>query len=111
MATWCPPCRDELPLMTGYAERYADLGLVVWAIDVEEDPAVVAPFMESVGVTFPVGLDTDGSAQAAWGAVALPVHYWIDADGIIREAALGGIGPDVMAVGLEAILPGVDVAP
>jgi thiol-disulfide isomerase/thioredoxin len=111
MATWCAPCRDELPQMTGFAERYADTGLVVVAIDIREDAALVDAFAKEVGVTFPVGLDTDGSAQRAWGAYALPVHFWIDKDGIVRDGALGGIGPDVMADALERILPGVDVTP
>jgi thiol-disulfide isomerase/thioredoxin len=111
MATWCPPCRDELPRMVDFAARYADEGLVVLAVDVREDEALVAPYMTSLGVTFPVGLDGDGSAQAEWGAVALPVHYWVDATGVIRAGALGGIGPDIMASSLETILPGVDVTP
>jgi cytochrome c biogenesis protein CcmG/thiol:disulfide interchange protein DsbE len=111
MATWCPPCRDELPIMNGYAARYADTGLVVVAIDVREDEAVVDAFVRELNVTVPVGLDTDGTAQSDWDAFALPVHYWIDADGVIRDGALGGIGPDVMAAGLESILPGVEVTP
>ena len=111
MASWCPPCRDELPIMNGYAARYADTGLVVLAIDVREDEAVVDAFIREMNVTFPVGLDADGAAQADWGAFALPVHYWIDAEGIVRDGALGGIGPDVMAEGLESILPGVEVTP
>jgi thiol-disulfide isomerase/thioredoxin len=111
MATWCPPCRDELPIMNGLAARYADTGLVVLAIDVREDEAVVDAFIRELNVTFPVGLDTDGTAQSDWGAFALPVHYWVDAEGIVRDGALGGIGPDVMAEGLESILPGVEVTP
>jgi cytochrome c biogenesis protein CcmG, thiol:disulfide interchange protein DsbE len=111
MATWCPPCRDELPIMNGLAARYADAGLVVLAIDVREDEAVVDAFIREMKVTFPVGLDGDGTAQSDWGALALPVHYWIDAEGIVRDGALGGIGPDVMAEGLESILPGVEVTP
>jgi hypothetical protein len=39
------------------------------------------------------------------------VHYWIDADGIVRDAASGAIAPEVMARGMESILPGVDVTP
>lgn len=111
MATWCPPCIDELPLMAGFAARYEDAGLVVIPVDVREDEAAVAAFLEGLGLSFPVGLDTDGAAQAAWGAVALPVHFWIDKDGIVRDGALGGIGPDVMATGLGSILPGVTVTP
>jgi len=109
MATWCPPCRDELPLMAGFATRYADAGLVVVAIDVREDETTVDAFTRSLDVRFPVGLDVEGVAQRAWGAYALPVHFWIDADGVVRDGALGGIGPDVMVAGLRTILPGVDV--
>ena len=109
MATWCPSCRDELPLMAGYAAQYSDAGLVVLVIDVREGEATVGGYMRSLEVTLPVGIDVDGVAQGAWGAFALPVHYWIDADGIVRDGALGGIGPDVMTTGLKAILPGVAV--
>ncbi|MGH2476515.1 MAG: TlpA family protein disulfide reductase [Candidatus Limnocylindrales bacterium] len=111
MGTYCPPCVDEFPLMNGFAARYADDGLVVLAIDVKEDEGTVAAFAEGLGSTFPLGLDIDGSAQARWDAVALPVHFWIDKDGVIRDGALGGIGPDIMARGLRTILPGVDVTP
>jgi thiol-disulfide isomerase/thioredoxin len=111
MATYCPPCQDEFPLMNGFAARYADAGLVVLAIDVKEDEGTVAAFAESLSATFPLGLDTDGKASADWDAIVLPVHFWIDADGIVRDGALGGIGPDIMARGLQTILPDVTVTP
>ena len=111
MGTYCPPCVDEFPLMSGYANRLAGDGLVVIAVDVKEDEGVVAAFAERLGATFPLGLDADGSAAARWDAVALPVHFWIDTDGVIRDGALGGIGPDVMSAGLRTILPGVEVGP
>ncbi len=111
MATWCPPCQDEFPLMNGFFARYGDTGLVVVAIDVREEEGLVSSFAASLGATFPLGLDLDGRASATWGALALPVHFWIDADGIVRDGALGGIGADVMAEGLRKILPGVDVTP
>jgi thiol-disulfide isomerase/thioredoxin len=111
MGTYCPPCIDEFPLMNGFAARYADEGLVVLAIDVKEEEGTVAAFAESLSATFPLGLDSDGTAAERWDAIALPVHFWIDRDGIVRDGALGGIGPDVMARGLRTILPGVDVQP
>ncbi len=111
MGTYCPPCLDEFPLMNGFASRYAEDGLVILAIDVKEDEGTVAAFAESLSATFPLGLDSDGSAQERWGALALPVHFWIDKDGIVRDGALGGIGPDIMARGLKSIMPGVDVTP
>jgi cytochrome c biogenesis protein CcmG/thiol:disulfide interchange protein DsbE len=111
MQTTCPPCVDEFPLMNGFAVRHADDGLVIVAVDIREDEGTVATFAESLRATFPVALDTDGAAQQAWGAYGLPVHFWIDAEGVVRDGALGGIGPDIMARGLRTILPGVDVTP
>jgi len=111
MQTTCPPCQDEFPLMNGYAARYAADGLVVVAVDIKEDEGDVASFATSLNATFPMGLDADGQAQQAWGAYGLPVHFWIDQAGIVRDGALGGIGADVMARGLQSILPGVTVTP
>jgi thiol-disulfide isomerase/thioredoxin len=111
MGTYCASCRDEFPLMNGFAARYASAGLQVVAVDVNEDEATIASFARQLNVTFPIGLDPDGSASQTWGAVVLPVHYWIDATGVIRDGAYGGIGPDIMAVGLSRIMPGVTVSP
>jgi thiol-disulfide isomerase/thioredoxin len=111
MRTDCPPCRDEFPQMNGFYVRYADEDLIVVAIDIREDEGTIAAFAEGLNATFPIGMDVDGSAQRRWEAIVLPVHFWIDAEGIIRDGALGGIGPDIMADGLRTILPGVDVTP
>ena len=111
MATWCPPCIDEFPLMNSFAARYANDGLVVIAVDVREDEGTVATFAQRLNATFPIGLDSDGSAQDDWRAYAMPVHFWVDAEGVVRYGAAGGIGPDIMVTGLEAILPGVEVTP
>ncbi|MBI2762508.1 MAG: TlpA family protein disulfide reductase [Chloroflexi bacterium] len=109
--TTCPTCVDEFPLMNGFAARYADAGLVVIAIDVREDESLVLSFVNSLNALFPIGLDADGAAAGRWDAGVLPVHFWVDRDGIIRAGALGGIGPDVMARNLATILPGIDVTP
>ena len=111
MRTDCPPCVDEFPLMNGFAARYAENDLVIVAVDIKEDEGDVAAFASSLGATFPLGLDTDGAAQQEWGAYGLPVHFWIDKEGVVRDGALGGIGADVMARGVQSILPGVEVTP
>jgi thiol-disulfide isomerase/thioredoxin len=111
MATWCEPCQDEFPLMSAFQARYEEAGLIVLGVDVREDPDTVAAFMDEVGGVFRMALDEDGAAQREWGALALPIHFWVDAEGIIRDGALGGIGPDAMASGLQTILPGVEVTP
>ena len=111
-ATYCPPCVDEFPLMNGFAIRHAKDDLVVLAIDFKEDEGTVASFADGLNTTFPLGLDKDGAVADRWKAAAvLPVHFWIDRDGIVRDGAAGGIGPDIMVRGLRSILPGVDVSP
>ncbi len=79
--------------MSTFQSRYADTGLVVLAVDVREDTETVQTFVGETGATFDVALDEDGAAQKTWGAVALPIHFWIDKEGIVRDGALGGIGP------------------
>ena len=111
MQTTCPECVAEVPLMSGFATRHADDGLVVIAIDVREEASLVTAFVERLKATLSVGLDTDGKAQRAWGASALPTHVWIDKDGIVRDAAFGAVTADAMATALGRILPGVTITP
>jgi peroxiredoxin len=111
MQTTCPECLDEFPRMNGFGARYGDDGLVIIAVDIREEEGAVAAFAQELSATFPLGLDSDGTAQREWGAFALPVHFWIDKAGIVRDGALGGIGPDIMARGVAKILPGVEVTP
>jgi peroxiredoxin len=111
MQTTCPECIDEFPRMNAFKARYEKDGLVVIAVDIREEEGTVASFADRLGATFPLGLDGDATAQRAWGAFALPMHFWIDRDGVVRAGALGGIGPDVMATSLAKILPGVTVTP
>lgn len=111
MQTTCLECVDEFPLMNGFKARYESNGLVVVAVDIREDAGKVAAFADRLKPTFPIGLDLDGSAQRAWGTYALPIHFWIDTDGIVRQEALGGIGADMMAAALAKIMPGVTVTP
>lgn len=111
MQTTCEPCVTEFPQMNGFAARYSEAGLVIIAIDIREEEGAVASFAQSLNATFPLGLDAHGAAQRTWGAFALPTHFWIDRTGIVRDGALGGIGPDIMARGVAKILPGVEVTP
>jgi cytochrome c biogenesis protein CcmG/thiol:disulfide interchange protein DsbE len=111
MRTTTEPSKVEFPLMQGFADRYTEQNLVVIAIDIREDEETVLAFAQGLNSTLPLGLDTDGAAQQAWGAFALPMHYWIDKDGIVQDAASDGIGAETMVRGLTKILPGVEVTP
>lgn len=109
MQTTCDPCRTELTAMSDFAARYADAGLVVIAVDVREDEPTVAAFAQSLNLRFPVGLDMDGAARTAWGVGSLPLHVWIDRDGVIRAQVMGPLSKAAMADDLALVLPAVKV--
>jgi len=111
MQTTSEASKAEFPLMQGFADRYTEQDLVVIAVDIREDEETVLAFAQGLDSTLPLGLDTDGAAQQSWGAFALPMHYWIDKDGIVQDAASDGIGAETMLRGLTKILPGVEVTP
>ena len=111
MQTTCSDCAAAVPLMTSFAGRYGGAGLVVVAVDIREAEATVAGFAQRLNATFPIGLDADGKVQATWGTYTLPIHFWIDKAGIVRDGASGAVSADVVAAGVGKILPGVAVTP
>jgi thiol-disulfide isomerase/thioredoxin len=110
MATWCPPCQDELPVMSRFQGQLGERMTVI-LVDVKEPEDLVASFLTSLNVTLPVGLDSDARAQQAWSAYALPVHYWLDSEGVVRAFAYGGVGPEQFIEGVETVLPDAGLEP
>jgi thiol-disulfide isomerase/thioredoxin len=105
MATWCPQCQDELPMMRRYARQLDGL-MTVLVVDVGEDEETVRAFMEALEVTqLPTGVDESGEVQAQWGAYALPVHFWLDEEGIVREVVYGGAPPEIFVDAITAVVP------
>ena len=110
MASWCPPCIDELPMLQKAQRQLADAVRIV-LVDVGDDEQTARSFVDSVGVTLPVGLDTSRDVAAAWRAYAMPVHIWLDAEGIVRAYVFGGAGPDQFNQALQAVAPGATFTP
>ncbi len=90
-ATWCPPCRQEMPTLQSFYEEYAERGFIIIAID-DGDPAPdVAAFVEDYGLTFLVWLDPQYASERAFSAMNLPSSFVIDRDGIVRLQWVGAI--------------------
>ena len=104
-ATWCPPCKEEMPTLEAFYEKYKDQGFVLLALDQEETREVVEPFVKEFGLTFPVWLDIDYLAQREFKTMNLPSSYVVDRSGQVRLMWIGGISkknlekyvPDVIA--------------
>lgn len=110
MASWCPQCVDELPMMQHYQTQLGNEATLI-LVDVGEDRHTVNAFVSSLGIDLPVGLDTDSSIQKAWGAYALPVHFFIDGDGVVQQVIFGGAPPEVFDQALGTILAGASPSP
>jgi thiol-disulfide isomerase/thioredoxin len=99
--TWCPPCREEMPLLQKRSEKYPDL--VVLAIDSDEDEATVKDYIDRYGYTFTVLLDPDWNVERMLGVMAYPTSIFIDPEGIIRARYVGGMTSRVLDENLALI--------
>lgn len=91
-ATWCPPCRAEMPAIEKMYQEYKDQGFIVLAIDMtyQDDPFAVVPFAKEFGLTFPILLEETGVTASVYQLRSLPSSFFINRDGIISEVVIGG---------------------
>jgi thiol-disulfide isomerase/thioredoxin len=89
-ATWCPPCREEMPAMEKLYQRFKSEGLEFLTVNIQEDKKTVEAFMKQMGLSFPVALDSGGDAAALYGIRGIPTTYILGRDGAIIAAAVGG---------------------
>lgn len=89
-ATWCEPCKKEMPEIQAAYEQYKDQGFVVLGINFGENPDPTVSFVHHGRLTFPVLLDRRANIAERYGVINLPVTFFINGDGIIRERVFGG---------------------
>ncbi len=89
-ATWCPPCRAEMPSMQRAWEQLREEGIIMLAIDVGEDEDAIFEFTASYPVEFPLLLDTDSLVSEAWKVNGLPTTFVVDQWGRKVYRAVGG---------------------
>jgi len=91
-ATWCPPCKEEMPALQAFYNKYADKGFVIIAINDGEPAPDVKQFVQDYQLTFPVWLDpTSIATQQAFKTINLPSSFVIDREGTIRLMWVGGV--------------------
>ena len=90
-ATWCPPCRDEMPSMESLYRRFKDKGLEILAVNLREEEALVTAFMRDYNLSFPALLDSNGRTGSAYGIQVIPTSFIIDREGNIILRLIGSI--------------------
>ncbi len=100
-ASWCPPCRSELPLIAASARRRA--GAVAFlGVDAQESSQIATRFARAIGLPFPIAID-HGQFAASYGAISLPVTIFVDARGIVRAIQHGAIDAPALDRDLASI--------
>jgi len=100
-ATWCEPCKKEMPALQAEAASRKDL--VILGIDNVEPAVRVKPFVERYGITFPILLDQDGTVIEQYRIVGMPTSFFVDRAGVIRASFEGALTPDVLRQDLALI--------
>jgi len=98
-ATWCAPCRAEMPMLQSTWDRYGD-DVTIIGVDLDEDPAVVQAFVDELELTFPILLDEGGVVAERFNVNGLPTTFFIDSDGIIRQIYPGQLHSAILAEGI-----------
>lgn len=88
-ATWCPPCRQEMPSMERLYQDFKDKGLVMLAVNIRESPEKVRSFMQDFRLSFTALLDSKGKVSELYGVFAIPTTYIIGGRGEVIGRAIG----------------------
>ena len=107
-ATWCPPCRDEMPSMEALYQRLKDKGLEILAVNIREPRNEVSAFMNQYNLSFPAVLDSSGSIGSMYSPHSIPTTYIIDKRSLVVSRLVGSIDwytPEIIAA-FEALLDG-----
>lgn len=91
-ASWCPPCRAEMPALNAVYEKFRDQGLVVLGVNTtfQDDEAKARAAVQEWGLTFPIVFDRDGATSRQYRLQAMPTTFFIGRDGVIRDIVFGG---------------------
>jgi cytochrome c biogenesis protein CcmG/thiol:disulfide interchange protein DsbE len=90
-ASWCDPCRDEMPLINEMASQGVQDGYAVLGIAVEDGRAAVTQYAHEAGLVFPIVLDLNSTVKRAYRVFGPPATFFIDARGVIRDVVIGPV--------------------
>ncbi len=104
-ASWCGPCRAEMPELQRLHRRLGEAGVAVVGVNQGETPETAAAFMQALNLSFPVALDQRTGVSQQYLVNSLPTTFFIDRDGVIRNTFIGPMSDAVLAQNLRTIYP------
>lgn len=88
-ASWCGPCRKEMPVLETFYGKYQDLGVSVWGVNVEQESQAGRDFLADLTLTFPIFFDETNTISATYQVEAMPTTVIVDRDGLVRYSFKG----------------------
>ncbi|MCJ8319399.1 MAG: TlpA family protein disulfide reductase [Colwellia sp.] len=88
-ASWCGPCRQEMPILQKLHEKYQELGVAVWGVNVEQENQAGRDFLDDLNLSFPIFFDETNAISANYNVEAMPTTVLIDRDGKVRYVFRG----------------------
>ena len=104
-ASWCGPCRAEMPELQRLHDRLGEAGVTVLGVNQGESPETAAAFLQTLGLSFPAALDQRTGVSQQYLVNSLPTTFFIDRAGVIRATFIGPMSDDVIAQNLRSIYP------
>jgi cytochrome c biogenesis protein CcmG/thiol:disulfide interchange protein DsbE len=103
-ATWCPPCRDEIPDLNRIYNAYRSKSVEILGVNLQESPGVLRKFVKANNMRFPVLMDTDGKIVQLYQIYYIPTTFIIDSKGKIRQIVQGGTTYEVLSKAIDSFL-------
>lgn len=104
-ASWCGPCRAEMPELQRLHERLGPSGLVVLGVNQDETAQTIAQYRQKIDVDFPTVIDRRLGTSREYAVNSIPTTFFIDRDGVIRDLFIGPMSDAVLADNLKSIYP------
>jgi thiol-disulfide isomerase/thioredoxin len=103
-ATWCQPCRQEMPQLVEAYDTNKDAGLIVVGLNMQEGRDLIKPFADERGIDYPILIDRDGDVGDEYRLLGLPTTYFIDANGVIVSVFRGPLEDKVQDTNVQGAI-------
>ena len=103
-ASWCGPCRWEMPAFERMHQEYGDKGVTFVGVAISDDPANAKAFADEIGVTYPIGADFDGRIARVYRPTSMPTTFFIDREGVIQRKLISVANEGVLRLFLKGQL-------
>ena len=103
-ASWCPPCRDEAPILEKVWRLYRERGVTFIGVDIQDEEEAALAFIKEFDITYPNGRDLDGRITIDYGVGGIPVTFFVDREGMIVSRWVGAINENILVERVEGLL-------